>query len=519
MAFTMTISHQCVNYEVKSTEIKPYSYNTPLITIDGEGKPRVQHSNQPPIHIKKLILLNLVGRNKHGKIVSYEPIEQVNRFLMAHHIDEDKQESEQYSKALIHFFSFLIESQKQWDAEYDEDLFDECVDLPRPAWDHMPVRKSQRITYQYRTALIYSVTKERDDTIKLSRSTATAYMNAVIKFYSYHLANGHPFNNPPFTHEVVDLHYQGGSASMKSYLSKTVHTSDLRLNFPRSKRNEGGTIPSRRDLKPLSNLEWASVENILLKTRRIIKNVKGHERQCSLAIEYCLFFLLSRYTGLRKEEVASLHRGQIVRPNREQLILRLGVGDNYGSLTKTRDGGNKSRKTIIPSQVMQLIYEYTLSERYRNRLAKFKALCVQKRDNGDDGWFDSEDGVDENKDYLFISATGKPFFTKPEDLNTRWNEIRATAAKEIGAPIDGVIHNLRSTFAVALFRVLLRKTSPDTALAMVSQCLGHDDEKTTLKYLKIAQDVPTGDEIYEDILDHIGVFDDLKLTIMDVDSV
>lgn len=60
---------------------------------------------------------------------------------------------------------------------------------------------------------------------------------------------------------------------------------------------------------------------------------------------------------------------------------------------------------------------------------------------------------------------------------------------------------------MSLFRALLRVTKPDIALALVSDCLGHDDEATTLLYLKIAQNEPTGDEIYEDVLDFIGVFD------------
>ncbi|KIT54154.1 hypothetical protein H334_22140 [Vibrio parahaemolyticus 901128] len=38
--------------------------------------------------------------------------------------------------------------------------------------------------------------------------------------------------------------------------------------------------------------------------------------------------------------------------------------------------------------------------------------------------------------------------------------------------------------------------------------LGHEDLSTTLLYLQIAQDQPTGDEIWEDVLDYLGVFDD-----------
>jgi hypothetical protein len=79
-----------------------------------------------------------------------------------------------------------------------------------------------------------------------------------------------------------------------------------------------------------------------------------------------------------------------------------------------------------------------------------------------------------------------------------------------GKQIDGVVHNLRATFAVSLFRVLLKRTTPDIALAQVSECLGHEEEATTLMYLKIAQGEPTGDEIYEDVLEYLGVFEDLE---------
>lgn len=77
----------------------------------------------------------------------------------------------------------------------------------------------------------------------------------------------------------------------------------------------------------------------------------------------------------------------------------------------------------------------------------------------------------------------------------------------MGQEVQGTIHNLRSTFAVAIFRALLRKVTCDTALALVSELLGHEDISTTMLYLKIAQNEPTGDEIYEDILDFVGVFD------------
>lgn len=500
-----------ISFEIKTTEIKPYVYRTPLVTVDGNGELSIEYSKHSPVYIKRITLLSLVGRDHTGVIVSYEPMDTVNRFLMAHHIDNDKQESDQYSKALVHFFSFLIELQREWDKNYDEDIFDELVDPPRPTWDQFPLRKSEKVTYKYRAALKHAVLKENDPSKRIAKTTATAYMNAVVKFYNFHIRNGYQFNNPPFEHEIVNIRYSNGETNMKAYMSKDIHTSDLRLNFGKSKRNEGGLLPSsRRDLKPLSNNEWKQVDDILVNTQRVLKNIGGKVKWARIPIEYCILFLLCRYTGLRKEEAASLHKGQVIKPDLNKPMLRLGVGDEYGSLTKSSEHGNKSRRTIIPSQTMQILYEYTLSDRYKNRLAKFKQLCKRKREAGDTAFFESEDGIDEKKDYLFISSTGKPFFTKLPEINTRWNEVRVTVEKKTGRKVNGVVHNLRPTFAVALFRALLRKTTPDIALASVSECLGHEDEAVTVKYLIIAQDEPTGDEIYEDVLDYLGVFDELN---------
>ena len=499
-----------IAYEIKTTEIKPFSYRTPLIDVDADGVLSAKYSRQHPVHIKRLVLLNLVGRDEAGNIVSYEPIEHVNRFLIAHHVYDNKQESEQYSKGLLHYFSFLLELQRLWDEEYDEDLYDELVDLPRPTWDSFPLRKHEKVTYQYREALKQAVLEPRDPSLSIARTTAKAYLGAVVKFYSFHIRDGYQFNNPPFEHEVITIQYQASGTSMRAYMSKDVHTTDLRLNFGSSKRNEGGALPSyRRDLKPLTDNEWRSVEHILTNTHRVVKSIGGKRTTAKLQIEYCLFFLIARYTGLRKEEIASLHKGQIVKPNLSQKVMRIGVGGEYGSLTKTKGGGNKSRRTIIPTRIMQLLFEYTLSNRFKKRLAKFKELCNKKRNAGDAGYFDGEDGVDENKDYLFISQTGKPLFTKLSEANARWNEVRSTVKASVGIDVEGVIHNLRATFAVSLFRLLLRSTEVDTALALISDCLGHDDESTTLMYLKMAQDEPTGDEIYEDILDYLGAFENL----------
>ncbi|WP_261882301.1 site-specific integrase [Vibrio pelagius] len=506
-----------IRYEIVTTEVKPFTYQTPLIDINDNGEPEVHFSQSKSSHvyIKRITFLNLVGRDKSGNVISYEPMDYVNQFLMSHHIDDDKQESDQYSKGLVHFFSFLIALQELWDQELEENLYEDGVDSPRPTWDYMAPRKANRITYQYREALRQSVLNEPDPEYRLARTTATAYMNAVIKFYTFHLRHGFQFNNPPFDHEVVTIHYQANGTSMKPYMKKDVHTTDLRLNFPKSRRNDGGVIENfRRDLRPLSEAQWKEVEHILLHTRRVIKSVSGQKKMVKIAEEYCLFFLVCRYTGMRREEAASLHLGQIIQPvlngaEFKKPILRIGIGGQYGSLTKTKGKGNKSRRTIIPSAIMSILYDYSRSDRYQDRLNKFQEQCKSKREAGDVAFFEGDDSVDEGKQYLFLSAKGIPFFLKLNELNSRWIEVRNTVSEKTNREFDLSIHNLRSTFAVNLFRLFLRKMTADKALTYVSELLGHEDIKTTTEYLKIAQSDPTGDEIYEDVLDWLGVFDDL----------
>lgn len=509
-----------VQYDIETTLIKPFTYKPPLVEITDNGELNLHYSkkNNSYTFIKQITFLNLVGRNDQKNIISFEQLDYVNEFLLAHHIDDNREESEQLSKALVHYFSYIIALQEQWDDEYEQDLYEEEIDEPRPKWDYFAPIKSQRITYRYRKELKDSVLNSKGG---LARTTASNYMRAVIKFYKYHLRKKYPFNNPPFENEIFKLHLKSSGTIMKPYTTMDIHTTDLRLNFPKSKRNGGGGIEEfRRDLQPLSNLEWDAVENILTKKKRVIKSVSGQNKMVNLAEEYCLFFLICRFTGMRREEVASLHSEQIIKPKTiinsdgnevfAKPIIRLGIGGKYGSLTKTVDGGNKNRQTIIPSSLMLLLYEYMCSDRYRKRLSKFHDYCKQERRRGNNALFKGFDAIDESKSYLFIQQGGKPTFHSLGSINARWSEIRETVNCKLDIAMIASPHNLRPTFAINLFRLLLRKMTSDKALAHVSDLLGHEDLKTTLLYLQIAEDNPTGDEIYEDMLNWTGIFDGIN---------
>ena len=170
---------------------------------------------------------------------------------------------------------------------------------------------------------------------------------------------------------------------------------------------------------------------------------------------------------------------------------------------------------------MKTLYDYTQSDRYSKRLKKFNTWCKAEIEAGNTAYFEGDDAINPSLDYLFITQTGKPMFSRLNDFTLRWGEVRHTAnlSQAIERQITGSIHNLRATFAVNLFRFLLRKVdehgnpviTPDEALDRVSALLGHEDRATTMLYLKIAQDMPSADEIYEDVLDYIGAFDDIEI--------
>lgn len=510
-----------LEYRVESTTLSNFRYKTPILSVNEDGEIVSTHrKNDKGVLIKSVTLLNVIGYDEKGCLQYFEPIVEVNQFILSKCIDDNKLESRQLSQGLAHYFDFILAHQATWDNEYDEDTFDPDYDEARPSWDHFPRRKADRLTYLYREGLKDLVLNKQE----LARTTSKAYLSSVVHFYKYWMYKGVKFNNPPFEFENIQLLLQGSANSMKAHYTKLIQTTDLRLKFAKPSRSGGTTLDNlRRDLKPIAKKSWSILQNILMKSRRVIRN-KDSSKLHSLPIEYCLHFMICRYTGLRREEAASLHSAQIVKPEIEinsdgeeaytKPILNFGVGDQFGSLTKTGESGNKSRTTIIPATLMHALYKYTQSPRYKKRLSKYQKWCEEQKKLGNTSVFEGDDAVNPSRSYLLITQTGKPMMMDLQAFTGRWIEVRDTANHTgvLDNEIVGSIHNLRSTFAVDIFSHLLKKLTPDAALARVSSLLGHEDIATTMEYLKIAQDMPTADEIYEDVLDYIGAFDDLEIT-------
>lgn len=475
-------------FEIIGNKVKPFTYRESMARTNADGELTLEFSTISEIVSAESIrfIHKLERDSKTGDIVNSTPVEPANIFLMSLHIDNEIEESKQHSKALIHYFTFLLQLREQWKKKKAWQKGE-----PEPDWYVMHSRKSKRPTYLYRKALKDLVLKEKS----LSRTTAQAYIRRVVEFYKFQIRIGVEFEFPPFEHEVVKINFQASEKNMKGYLAKAVHTTDLRLKFGKDKRND----QVKQALLPLSNKEWINVKRILDTERRVLKNVNGETKWCSFSFEYSLFFRLARYTGMRRIEIASLHLDQLPKNlSTSKMLYRMTIGEDARSLTKGE--GNPTREVDIPIKLMNELIDYTNSSRYltrHNKFIKWKSENTHEADNY-------------SENYIFISTKGHPFLNELTVINNRWSEVRNTVSSIMGYRMKHKAHNLRPTYAVSTFRVLLKKYPSDIALAYVSARLGHEDLSTTLKYLKIAEDQPTGDEIYEDVLGFLDAYEDIE---------
>lgn len=446
-----------------------FEYRTPVAVIDADGVAQLQYLNDP-IQTNNITFLYRVTRDsKTNNVLTSEPIDVANIYLMSKRLNDGSKSLSTPIRGLIHYFGFL-----------------ERINMK---WDDMPIRKSNRPTYKYKAALEASYLSQEPEE-HLAITTCKNYMNAVVNFYKHYLRIGVRFNEDPFEHELVFVNLKNNYQHMKSSNRKEVHTTDLRLKIGRDRRNDG----TSQELFPLSQKEWEEVDKVIRLERKVIANKTGQDRLSPLACEYSLMFLLARYTGLRREEFATLKERHVFKPNqsdKEKGFCSIDIGPSYNSMTK----GNVDRTIHIPVSLMNELHSYIGSERYIKRRNKFKAHFGETEPN------------------IFITTSGKTFGLA--SINARWVEVRNTVSTRLNHYFNPKLHNLRSTFAVEKMKSLLnRGMKPSDTLTYIQDRLGHVNESTTLHYLKLAQGELGGHEIFENILEHLFK-DDLDMSLIE----
>ncbi|NQY63687.1 MAG: site-specific integrase [Alteromonadaceae bacterium] len=447
--------------------MKDFEYKVPSPSIDENGELQVAYQNDDPVKIPDITFLYIAETDENGDVISAKGIDVANAWLMHLVINRDHQCVSLQSRSLIQYFNFLNETGM--------------------LWDEMPSRQNRRPTYRFKRYL-EELYRSNDPNAKLSASTCQGYMRCVVNFYRYKLARKHPFDNPPFEHEIITVNAQGGATSMQATRSINVQTTDLRLRIAKSTTKND--VPNR--LIALSKYEWQEMDSVLRKERRIIRNIDGREVIGSLAVEFSLIFLLMRYSGLRREEVRTLREELVFKPTLEELqkgYVVLRIGAICGVATK----GSKEREIEIPTGLMKQLHEYTTSQRAIKRRIKYERIESKP-----------------TRIPLFLNNKGQMFSSGT--LNARWIEVRKMMVKRIGRAFDHKQHNLRATYGVFRLHSLMDAGLPQSdALTFVQTKMGHSDLGTTLHYLKQVNEEACGDEKAERVYEYLFNLEDFEL--------
>mgnify|MGYP003646257789 CR=1 FL=1 len=370
-----------------------------------------------------------------------------------------------HAQALLSYFTFL--------------------DVRDMAWDHMPTFEVDRPTYAYK----YHLEKMAKDGLEncLANSTAKSYMQCVVKFYKHYLAMGIAFEEAPFQYQKVKISPKARYSSIQAEDAIIVDTTDLRLKLPRDQRNGG----EPRELIPLNDDEWLEVNKVLIAGRGIKhKEIEENndkstltELEVALPVEFRIACYLARFTGLRRQELVTFRLASVKKPlpaDEEDVYMMVDIGQYIGVETK-----NKTLRTIeIPTELMKLLFKYTHSEHFLNRLQKYRQKHPDKLYSPP----------------LLINQRGDAY--DGNTINGRWGEVR-NLVKKTQKDFEHKFHNLRSTYAAKRLRQLLKFLSEEDAIDKLGNHMGHKDPLTTRRYLKYAKTQIKGNNVHEQALVHL----------------
>ena len=379
-----------------------------------------------------------------------------NNWLVHMKANLHKKEVNTHAQGLLHFFSFL------------KDLNIE--------WDHMPNSIRNRPTYAFKKHL-----KDSYRSGSLARSTANSYMRVVVNFYKFYLTRNYLFENPPFQFELIKIKSSSSHEFMQnSYIH--IDTTDLRLNLPKDTSFYGLS----RKLIPFNDKEWNIVDKCYRLEGKGISNTTDGDKLVSLSIEFKLAVALSRYSGLRREELITLRSNSIYKPGPEQLTQKYLI-HSAGILLDPKLGIKTKNSTIriveIPSSLMLNLHEYINSHRYIKRRKLFESRNPQEVDNPP----------------LLITQQGAYYSLKT--LDARWGELRNAVKKEYNT-FNHKFHNLRSTYATYRLKELLDTgLSEAAALDYLQSVMGHKQRSTLFGYLKFCKQDLSANQVYENSID------------------
>lgn len=300
-------------------------------------------------------------------------------------------------------------------------------------WRHFPQTKAHRVLVRYRGALI----DDRDQGV-LSPSTATARMNAVIRFYRY--ASGRNFishDAPKWRDKSVLLSYFD-TAGFQRTMSRL--TTDI--SIPNRARNghrlEDGLLPLTK--QHMTELLQFSKENV--------------------AEELYLMLLVGCFTGARIGTITTLRVSALENAVRDAQVpgmWMIPVGPGTGIDTKFDVSGH----LMVPELLMTTLKAYATSRRHLDRVIK---------------------ASDAHKSFLFLTRNSNPYNTAAVD--------RAMVDLRRSGRVAGLkflqkfkFHQTRATYGTWLASICLENGSVKAAIEFVKRAMHHKNESTTFGYI------------------------------------
>ena len=266
---------------------------------------------------------------------------------------------------------------------------------------------------------------------KIASSTASSYMNTVKSFYEFLIGNKLVPADGFFEH-VVRSTGEG----------RKVNSSDLHIKVPKTQG------PSLRPLPPEKQKDFLMGLQLLPE-------------------EHQLAFRMMYYCGLRIYEAATvpalLFDEEVIAKSRAEFIDGLQIGPHNGCHTKF----SKKRPMFMTRPLYEQILDYKCSERYEKRLRKWRTNY----------------GEEAAIEPLFITPKGHTYTAKT--IYSQWHLLKQGLATQ-GTTLDHKPHDLRATFATNYLGAALKHypENVDEAIASVKEWMGHEDESTTMKYIR-----------------------------------
>lgn len=306
-------------------------------------------------------------------------------------------------------------------------------------WRHFPTRKSDRVLVRYRGALI-----EARDQGRLSPSTATARMRAVIQFYRHCSTHNFVSREAPKWQErpVVVTYFD--SVGFERTL--------LRLSTDIS-------IPNRA--RPGFRLEAGLLPITSAHMTELLRFTSEHASE-----ELHLMLTVGFFTGARLGTICSLRVESLENALPDRCIpgiSTIAVGPGTGVATKFDVSGH----LLVPDFLLAELKRYAYSP------------CRLTRE---------QRASKESKSLLFLTRFGNPY-SNPDKLSgsaiTReMTDLRRDSVKAGLKFMQSFhFHQSRATYGTWIMSVALEKVGQKAAIEFVKNAMLHKEEATTMRYI------------------------------------